>query len=318
MVIIMSKNINTRPDKGASIIDFPETYVVVDLETTGLSPEFDSIIEIGAIKVKSGNITEKYQQLVNPGFEISDFIQSLTGITNDMLSDKPTISNVLPEFDSFLANHIIVGHNVNFDINFLYDNYDCFMKRSFTNGFIDTMRIARKVLPNLQHYKLSDIVEELGIEGSQFHRALSDCEYTYMCYETMKALIECDFGGFTNFKSLYKNNYYEKKVDLTKLVANNYDFDETHPLYKKVCVFTGTLEKYTRQQAAQLVVDCGGACGNVVTKKTNYLILGNNDYCSTIKNGKSTKQQKAEEYKLKGQDIEIIPESVFYDMISEN
>ena len=91
--------------------------------------------------------------------------------------------------------------------------------------------------------------------------------------------------------------------------------DNTHPLYNKVCVFTGTLEKYSRQEAAQIVVNLGGSCGNSVTKKTNYLILGNNDYCSMIKDGKSSKQKKAEEYKLKGQDIEIIPESVFYDMI---
>ena len=107
-------------------------------------------------------------------------------------------------------------------------------------------------------------------------------------------------------------------MDLSKLVADNNDFDETHPLYKKVCVFTGTLEKYTRQEAAQIVVNFGGLCGNSVTRKTNFLILGNNDYVSTIKNGKSSKQIKAEEYKLKGQDIEIISESLFYDMINDN
>ena len=78
-----------------------------------------------------------------------------------------------------------------------------------------------------------------------------------------------------------------------------------------------SIEKYSRQEAAQIIVNLGGSCENGVTKKTNFLILGNNDYCSSIKDGKSSKQKKAEEYKLKGQDIEIIPESVFYDMINE-
>lgn len=307
---------NKRPFKGSSIIDFPKKYVVLDLETTGLSPEFDSIIEIGAIKVEDSIITDTFQQLINPGFMISDFIQNLTGITNEMLVSQPSMSEVLPDIENFVENNIIVGHNVNFDINFLYDNFEYYMNKPFTNGFIDTMRISRKVLPGLDHYRLTDIVYELGIEGSNFHRALSDCEYTYKCYETMKALIEVDFGGQDQFKRQFRNNYFER-LDLTALKSNTESFDSSHPLFNKVCVFTGTLEKYSRQEAAQIVVNLGGTCGNTVTKKTNYLILGNNDYCSMVKDGKSSKQKKAEEYKLKGQDIEIIPESVFYEMIGE-
>lgn len=307
---------NKRPFKGSSIIDFPKKYVVLDLETTGLSPEFDSIIEIGAIKVEDNIITDTFQQLVNPGFMISDFIQKLTGITNEMLVSQPSMSEVLPDVEKFIENNIIVGHNVNFDINFLYDNFEYYMNKPFTNGFIDTMRISRKVLPGLDHYRLIDIVYELGIEGSEFHRALSDCEYTYKCYETMKALIEVDFGGQDQFKKQFRNNYY-KRLDLTALKSSTESFDSSHPLFNKVCVFTGTLEKYSRQEAAQIVVNSGGTCGNTVTKKTNFLILGNNSYCSSIKDGKSSKQKKAEEYKLKGQDIEVIPENVFYEMIEQ-
>ena len=101
------------------------------------------------------------------------------------------------------------------------------------------------------------------------------------------------------------------------MTTENTVFDETHPLYGKVCVFTGTLEKMIRKEAVQLVLDLGGICDNSVTKKTNYLILGNNDYCSSIKGGKSNKQKKAEELRLKGNDIEIIPEDVFYDMVAQ-
>jgi len=97
--------------------------------------------------------------------------------------------------------------------------------------------------------------------------------------------------------------------------ASTTDFDVTSPIFEKMFVFTGTLERMTRKEAMQLVVDRGGLCGDAVNKKTNFLVLGNNDYCSTIKDGKSTKQKKAEQLKLAGCDIEIISENVFYDMI---
>lgn len=303
-----------RKNKGESIIDFPKDYVVIDLETTGLMPDFDEIIEIAALKIENGNITDTFQQLVKPESEIGSFIEKLTGITNEMLSTAPKINEVLPLFDKFIGDSIAVGHNVNFDVNFLYDNYVNVLDKPFSNNFIDTMRISRKIYPTLPHHRLKDIVQHLGIAENGYHRALKDCEYTYKCYQSMENTVMQDFNGIQAFQALFRKG---GKLDLTKLVANKLEFDETHPLYKKVCVFTGTLEKYTRQQAAQIVVNLGGTCGNTVTKKTNYLILGNNDYCSTIKNGKSNKQQKAEEYKLKGQDIEIIPENVFYDMISE-
>lgn len=306
---------NERVNKGESIIDFPKDYVVIDLETTGLMPDFDEIIEIAALKVQDGKVTDKFQQLVKPDNEIGSFIEKLTGITNEMLESAPKINEVLPLFDKFVDDSTVVGHNVNFDVNFLYDNYMNVLEKPFSNNFIDTMRISRKIYPELSHHRLKDIVQHLSIKENGYHRALQDCEYTYKCYQSMENTVIQDFNGIQAFQALFRKN---GKLDLTKIVTDKTDFDETNPLYKKVCVFTGTLEKYTRQQAAQIVVNLGGICGNTVSKKTDYLILGNNDYCSTIKNGKSSKQKKAEEYKLKGQDIEIIPESVFYDMISEN
>lgn len=104
------------------------------------------------------------------------------------------------------------------------------------------------------------------------------------------------------------------RFDLTKISSDKTEFDETHPLYGKFCVFTGKLDKMTRTEAAQIVVNFGGICENTVTKKTNYLILGNTDYSKNIKDGKSAKQKKAEQYRLEGQDIVVIPESTFYDI----
>ena len=108
----------------------------------------------------------------------------------------------------------------------------------------------------------------------------------------------------------------KSELDLRTLTSANININPDNPFYGKECVFTGKLERMVRADAAQLVVNLGGTAGNNVTKKTNFLILGNNDYCSTIKNGKSSKQKKAEQLILSGASLEIIPEDVFYEMLS--
>lgn len=301
-----------RKDKGKSLVDFPSDYIVLDLETTGFEPHFDNIIEIAALRVRDGEVVDSFSTLVKPYDEIDEFITELTGITNDMLFTAPTPEEVFPSVREFLGDDIIIGHNVNFDVNFLYDWFEIILHEPFTNDFIDTMRLSRKVLPELQHHRLADIASALEVSPNTFHRALNDCHTTFDCFRALYARV-CASGSVDEFINSFKQNY--KKYDLRQIAAENTDFDETHPLYGKRCVFTGALEKMTRTDAAQLVVNVGGICDNGITKKTNFLILGNNDYCKTIKDGKSTKQKKAEQYKLSGIDIEIIPESVFYDML---
>lgn len=302
-----------RPDKGHSLIQFPEDYTIIDVETTGLYPGYDEIIEAAAVRVRNNSITEEYQSLVKPINEVDEYITQLTGITNEMLSDAPDLNEVIPKMIKFIGDDILIGHNVNFDINFLYDACESFLSLPVKNDYVDTMRISRRYLAELEHHRLQDIAVFLDVKQDEAHRSLSDCKTTYACYEALKNKISAD-PGIDNFINSFKR---KDKLDLRSITSDNTDFDKTHPLYGKRCVFTGVLEKMQRSDAAQLVANFGGICDNSVTKKTNYLILGNNDYCSTIKDGKSTKQKKAEEYKLKGIDIEIIPENVFYEMVIE-
>ena len=200
-----------------------------------------------------------------------------------------------------------------FDINFLYDSFKKILDIPFSNDFIDTMRLSRKAFPEMNHHRLTDMVTVLNIPQNNFHRALSDCYSTLACYEGIFNYVN-KTDNIDDFINSFRKKS-NKSTDLHTITTENTEFDETHPLFGKRCVFTGTLEKMKRADAAQIVVDLGGFCDNGVTKKTNYLILGNNDYCKTIKDGKSSKQKKAEEYKLCGIDIDIIPENVFYDMI---
>lgn len=308
---------SSREQKGSSLLTFLDNFTIIDLETTGLDPTFDEIIEIGAIKIQNGIILNTFNSFVKPDEEIDEFITELTGITNEMLIDAPSISEILPDFINYVGDDIVVGHNVNFDINFVYDVYLKLYDKYFSNPFVDTLRLSRNLLPELKHHRLKDLIEYFEISIERQHRSFDDCKATLECYNKLHSLALEKYGNLDNFGT--DNNGKPKTVkrlDLSQIKTTITVFDEDNPFFGKVCVFTGVLEKMKRAYAAQLVVDLGGVCGNSVTKKTNYLILGNNDYCSTIKDGKSSKQKEAEKLKLKGNDIEIISENTFYDILN--
>jgi len=303
---------STREFKGKSLLNFIDEYIVFDLETTGLDPSYDDIIEIAAIHIKSGSVIAEYQSLINPGYEIDEFITNLTGITNEMLYNAPGIQDILPSFIDFLGDHILIAHNANFDINFLYDNCIVHLGKPLSNDFVDTMRLGRWLFKDLPNHKLDTMLEHFKICGCVEHRAHTDALNVYRCYEYMKKYAT---ENGIDIKELIKKKKTHFKV--SNITATVYNFDESHPFYQKVVVFTGALEKMVRREAAQIVANLGGICADTVTKNTNYLVLGNLDYCKTIRDGKSTKLKKAEQLKLAGADIEIISENVLLDMIAE-
>ncbi len=298
-----------RTEKGKSLLLSVKDFTAIDLETTGLSPDYDSIIELAAIRYRDGKPTDRYSQLVNPGFGLDEFITELTGITDDMLEGSPEIEKVLPDYLSFIGDDIIVGHNVNFDVNFVYDNCINQHLPPFRNDFIDTMRMARRLHKDWPNHKLDTMLSRLDVGDRTLHRALNDTELTAECYLQMT--------NDPNFAAAMSTAWHGGP-SAKDIVAQEGFLDESSPLFGKVCVFTGALEGMTRKEAMQIVANIGGICGDGVTKKTNYLILGNNDYCASIKDGKSSKQKKAEKLILEGADLQIIPESVFFDMISSD
>lgn len=302
-----------RENKGKAVNALPEDYVALDLETTGLDPEWDSIIEIGMVRVRRGEVVAEYSTLVNPGMPIDDFIAELTGITNDMLAAAPALPEVLPAARDFLGDDIILGYNINFDINFIYDNCEYQGLKPVSNGYIDTMRISRRVLPDLKHHRLGDIVNALGVDHAQAHRAIGDCHATIGCYKALLAHIDAGAGREAYITEVSRHG--AQRPDLHALTADGTAVDEMHPLYGKHCVFTGTLAKMVRLDAAQAVVNVGGLCDNRVNKDTNFLILGASDY-SKIKDGKSNKLKRAESLIAKGADLQIISENVFYDLMN--
>lgn len=300
---------NAREFKGKSLTELVPDYTVIDIETTGLDPNFDEIIEVSAIRVRSHETVDTFSTLVKPTNEIDEFITELTGITNEMLESAPPIASVLPDFMLFLGSDILIGHNVNFDINFLYDEALYLQLSPLRNDFVDTMRLGRKLFPNMPNHKLATMAKELHIKQVTAHRALADCETTKAIYS---AIIE-----YVNQNSIDWNFVFARhNLHASDIHAQTDHFDPDSPFLGKVCVFTGALERMVRKDAMQIVANLGGICADGVTAKTNFLILGNLDYASNIKDGKSSKQKKAESLILKGKDLTIISEEVFYDMIA--
>lgn len=298
-------NSMVRDRKGHSLLAFPSRYVVLDLETTGLDPQYDDIIEVAAIRIVDGAIEDSFSSLVNPGYSIDEFITELTGITDDMLAPAPSLDSVLPAFLSFIGSDVVVGHNVNFDINFIYDSCSALSLEPFSNDFVDTMRISRKLFPDDRHHRLKDLVCRFGIDESVAHRAFSDVDQTDKCYRYLR--------DYVSEHSISLEQHHKPWM-AGDIVPETDHFDESSPIFGKVFVFTGTLDKMPRKAAMQLVVDRGGVCLDGVRKDVNYLVLGSSDY-SKIKDRKSNKQKAAEKLRLKGNDIEIISENVFYEML---
>ena len=155
-----------------------DTYVVFDIETTGLSKEKEMITEIGAVKVADGKIIDRFSTFVNPQRPISAEITKLTGITDDMVKDAPTIENILPEFLKFCEDTVLVAHNASFDTGFIRIAAERAGLGELHHTIVDTLELARALLPELNKHKLDIVCEHLGVTLNGHHRAVNDAEAT--------------------------------------------------------------------------------------------------------------------------------------------
>jgi DNA polymerase III subunit epsilon len=303
-----------RPFKGNSLIEFPASFTVVDIETTGFNPKYDEIIELSAIKIIDGHTRDSYESLIKPSTPIDEFIEDLTGISNEMVENAPDISGALPEFLAFVGNSTVLGQNVNFDINFIYDNSMRISGKPFTNDFVDLLRISKRAFPELPDHRLCTVAQALEIAAAGMHRGQKDCEITYSCFEKCKNILSDRYGNIQNFCNFCATSH--RGILAKAISASTVEFDEDHPLFNKFCVFTGTLSQMLRKEAMQAVADVGGKCEDRITQETNFLIVGSFEYTASVKGNKSSKIKKAENYILRGQDLKIISEDTFYDLLA--
>lgn len=298
-------------------------FVVFDIETTGLNADRDKITEIGAVKVKDGKVVDTFSSFVNPEIPIPDFIVKLTGITDDMVADAPTIETLLPEFLEFSNGAVLVAHNASFDTGFIR-HYARVIGENLDNPVIDTLELSRQMFPGLKKYKLNIVAKHLGVELKNHHRALDDaraCAGIFVkCIEILREKgintiddIQNAFDDCTNFQKansyhaiiLVKN--YTGLKNLYKIVSDAH----LKYFYKKPRVPKKLLMTYREGLILGSACEAGELYRAILEKKSDEEIsniskfydyleiqpLGNNQFL--INNGKVNSQEELKDINRK-------------------
>lgn len=175
-----------RGKRGRQLTGYVPDHVVFDLETTGLSPLEDQIIEISAVKVEKGKVCGTFSTLVDPGRKIPAAATRVNGITDQMVAGAPTVEQAMEQFLAFIGTSVLVGHNIHsFDMRFLHQAVSVGMGKELSNDYIDTLPMARCCLPQLRRHRLTDLAAHFHISTEGAHRALNDCMMNEKCYAEM-------------------------------------------------------------------------------------------------------------------------------------
>jgi len=192
---------------GDKNVPFTGDFVVFDIETTGFSNLNDRIIEIGAVKVSDGKITERFSSFVNPERPLPNEIIELTKITDSMVRDEPTIDKVLPEFLKFCGDDLLVAHNADFDMGFIRRNAQN-LNIDFKNEQMDTVPLARFLMPELKRHRLDTIAKKLGIPMGSHHRAVDDAQTTaVILMRFFEKMSDMDIEDTETLNLKYKENF---------------------------------------------------------------------------------------------------------------
>ncbi len=227
------------PVKNAAGQTFDDPFVVFDIETTGFSPEKNKIIEIGAVRIEQGQITDHFSTFVDPQIPIPYDIEKLTGIHDEMVQGAPTIDEILPDFLAFSEGAVMVAHNAEFDISFISRNAGP-LGLVFPETVIDTVSLARILLPQMKRYRLDSIAKALHIPLESHHRAVDDAESTALIFlKFVEMLAERDVFSLdalekmneSTEEGIKKLNYYHAvllaqndigRVNLYRMVSDSH------------------------------------------------------------------------------------------------
>lgn len=172
--------------QGKARNEYIEDYALFDLETTGISPYKDEVIEISAVKVRKGKIVDEFSELVNPKRTIPFAASRVNNITDDMVLDAPFFDEVLGHFLEFVGEDVLVGHNIqSFDMKFIYRDCERYFHQLITNDYVDTLILAKRCFPEWRHRRLGDLADYYGISTQGAHRALADCRMNQRVFELL-------------------------------------------------------------------------------------------------------------------------------------
>lgn len=298
-----SASVKSTRKKGNSIVDNIKDYTVIDLETTSKYTNLAEIIEMSAVRVRNGEIVDKYSTFIKPSGNISSAITAITGITNEMLENAPKIEDKIQEYLDFIGDDIILGHNIaSFDSTILYDLCEKLNLKVFNNDILDTLRYSKYCDIDVSDNKLKTISEFFGIEHNA-HRALNDCIANFEVYEKLKE----HFTG--NIILTVSGESRRERTSIENLTVN--------PCYAnlngKNIVLTGEFACGQRKDVKSYFEKLGASVKSGVSSKTDYLIIGAFGSPDWKFGDYGDKVAKAQELQLKGKPVEIIQEEEFFE-----
>lgn len=276
---------------GKLLLAYPDDYTVLDIETTGLSPQNDYITEISAIKYRNNRRVDEFSSLVKPDFSIPYYITRLTGIDDAMVADAPAIDEVILSFMDFLADDIIAGYNVAFDLSFIAENLAGYYAKRLANDYVDVMKLAQNELPFLGRYKQTAVAEYFNIATAGAHRALVDCGICDGCYQKLKELAVADY------------RLPPKQIELVPAPAGK----SLKPLADKNIVLLGSFNSLYLKNVQEILTALGASIAYHVTAAADMVIVGTAD--ASVCDGADL--QLAVSMKGAGKDIYIFKEDVF-------
>lgn len=201
---------------------------------------------------------DTFDSLSTIGYPLDPFIIDLTGITDEMLGSAPNLDEAVSGLSKFAADSVPIAHNASFAMNFLRVAFERVLSVPLKNDYVDALRVARRALPHMGHYRLANICAALDVENDSKRRALPDALATVDCYEWMRLLVLERYGDEAGYARSFSRRGGESKLKAGDIVAGTDEFDEGHPLFGVNCVFTGKMTSMVRRDAVQALKDVEG------------------------------------------------------------
>lgn len=307
-------------------------FTAIDIETANFDD--DAPVRLGITIVKDGEIVESFCKLINPESEFDWYMTDVLHMSPSDFTDKPNFPEVWKEVEPILkSSDYIVAHGSSFDYKVLKNTIERYhLSFPVFDQLLCSMVISRKVFTDSPSYGLPWLANNFNFYWRGWEagnnakvcalillKAIEESQFTSiesLCSEKNVIIGSLSADG-TYIKCLSKRvrkAYPDTRVKCKEIVPDESKFDETHLLYGNTVVFTGKLSRLTRNEARQMVADIGAIPQDAVTKETQFLIVGQQDYRIVGEDGMSSKQEKAIKYKSQGIDIEIMSENEFMDL----
>ncbi|CAM4160965.1 exonuclease domain-containing protein [Saccharibacillus endophyticus] len=322
-------------------------FVAIDFETA--NSKRASVCAVGLVEVRGGRIVDEYYTLVNPHDDFDYFCIAVHGITPDQVENAPSFAEIWPEMKRRIEGRVLVAHNASFDMSVLRRSAEEYGLELPHIQYMCSFLMSRKIWPTMPNHKLNTVAKELGLSAFKHHDAIEDARTSakiMLRCSTEGEASDCDalaarygyrigqitqVGEHVSFSaSAPKSNRGRNGRDGSAaanssptskkkpLPASNRDADPSNPLYGKRIVFSGRMSSVKREEALRRTANLGAFCTDSVEWKTDYLVVGRNDYAKYRAGGySSSKTQAAEKLAAGGSTIQILCEDDFTPLLEE-